>query len=451
MNKYQEILKQYWGYDSFRDLQEEIITSIGEGKDTLGLMPTGGGKSITFQVPALAQEGICIVITPLIALMKDQVQNLRKRGIKALAVYSGMTRQEILTALENCIFGDYKFLYISPERLDTDIFRTKLRSMKVSMITVDESHCISQWGYDFRPAYLKIAEGCNNRCHYCAIPLIRGPLRSRPIDDCVAEARWLAGEGVKELILVAQDPTAYGEDWGKPGSICELLDKLNKVPGLEWIRIMYAYPERITDDFIAAMKRNEKVVPYLDLPIQHCDDEVLKNMNRRGGRKEIEDAIRRLRAAIPNITLRTTLIAGFPGETEEQYSELCDFVKTVKFDRLGCFAYSAEENTVAAKMDNQIDEEVKQRRADHIMELQAEISAEKEAEKVGKTYECICDGVDDETGMYLLRSAADCPEIDGSIMTPADTPLEAGAFYNVTITDADTYDLYGYAESKVEE
>jgi ATP-dependent DNA helicase RecQ len=158
LNKYQEILKQYWGYDSFRDLQEEIITSIGEGKDTLGLMPTGGGKSITFQVPALAQEGICIVITPLIALMKDQVHNLRKRGIKALAVYSGMTRQEIITALENCIFGDYKFLYISPERLDTEIFRIKLRSMKVSMITVDESHCISQWGYDFRPAYLKIAE-----------------------------------------------------------------------------------------------------------------------------------------------------------------------------------------------------------------------------------------------------------------------------------------------------
>ena len=158
MNKYQEILKQYWGYDSFRDLQEEIITSIGEGKDTLGLMPTGGGKSITFQVPALAQSGLCIVITPLIALMKDQVQNLRKRGIKALAIYSGMTRQEIVTALENCIFGDYKFLYISPERLDTEIFRIKLRSMKVSMITVDESHCISQWGYDFRPADLKIAE-----------------------------------------------------------------------------------------------------------------------------------------------------------------------------------------------------------------------------------------------------------------------------------------------------
>lgn len=158
MNKYQEILKQYWGFDSFRDLQEEIITSIGKGNDTLGLMPTGGGKSITFQVPALAQEGICIVITPLIALMKDQVANLRKKGIKAIAIYSGMTQQEILIALENCIFGNFKFLYISPERLATELFRTKLRAMKVSIITVDESHCISQWGYDFRPSYLKIAE-----------------------------------------------------------------------------------------------------------------------------------------------------------------------------------------------------------------------------------------------------------------------------------------------------
>ena len=171
-------------------------------------------------------------------------------------------------------------------------------------------------------AYLKIAEGCNNRCHYCAIPGIRGPLHSRDMADCVAEARWLAGEGVKELIVVAQDPTAYGEDWGKPGSICELLDKLNKVPGLEWIRIMYAYPERITDEFIAAMKRNEKVVPYLDLPIQHCNDTILKNMNRRSNRAELLEVIGKLRREIPGITLRTTLIAGFPGETEEQF-EFC--------------------------------------------------------------------------------------------------------------------------------
>ena len=300
-------------------------------------------------------------------------------------------------------------------------------------------------------AYLKIAEGCNNRCHYCAIPLIRGPLRSRPLEDCVAEAEWLAGEGVRELIVVAQDPTAYGEDWGKPGAVCELLDRLNAIQGLRWIRVLYAYPERITDEFIAAMQRNEKVVPYLDLPIQHCNDEILRGMNRRGGRKEIEDAIARLRAAIPNLTLRTTLIAGFPGETEEQYAELCDFVRTVEFDRLGCFAYSPEENTVAARMENQLDEETKQRRADHIMEIQAEISARKQAERVGQTLECVCDGIDEESGMYLLRSKGDCPEIDGCVLTPGDVPLETGVFYNVTVTDSDTYDLYGYVENKVEE
>ena len=166
---YHEILKQYWGYDNFRGIQEEIIQSIGAGKDTLGLMPTGGGKSITFQVPALAQEGLCIVVTPLIALMKDQVRNLRERGIKAIAIYSGMSRQEIIIALENCIFGNFKFLYISPERLNTEIFLTKLRSMNISMITIDESHCISQWGYDFRPAYLNIAE---IRKHLPGVPVL---------------------------------------------------------------------------------------------------------------------------------------------------------------------------------------------------------------------------------------------------------------------------------------
>lgn len=192
MSKYHEILKQYWGYDSFRDLQEEIINSIGQGKDTLGLMPTGGGKSITFQVPALAQEGLCLVVTPLIALMKDQVQNLRQRGIKALAVYSGMTKQEILVALENCIFGNYKFLYISPERLGTELFRTKLRAMKVNLITVDESHCISQWGYDFRPAYLKIAE-------------IRALLPGVPVLALTATATPEVVKDIQERLLFKQE------------------------------------------------------------------------------------------------------------------------------------------------------------------------------------------------------------------------------------------------------
>ena len=295
-------------------------------------------------------------------------------------------------------------------------------------------------------AYLKIAEGCNNGCYYCAIPLIRGALRSREINDCVAEARWLAGEGVRELILVAQDPTAYGEDWGKPGSICELLDQLNKVQGIEWIRIMYAYPERITDAFIAAMKRNEKVLPYLDLPIQHCNDVILKNMNRRSNRAELLDVIGKLRREIPGITLRTTLIAGFPGETEEQFEDLCNFVKEVQFDRLGCFAYSAEENTVAARMDGQIEQEVKEKRAELVMQIQTGIMAQKQAAKVGQTVRVICDGIDDESGLYLCRTAADAPEVDGNVCVSSEEPLYPGAFYDILVDDSDLYDLYGTVE-----
>ena len=272
---------------------------------------------------------------------------------------------------------------------------------------------------------------------------VRGPLRSREMADCVAEARWLAGEGVKELIIVAQDPTAYGEDWGKPGSICELLDKLNRIDGIQWIRIMYAYPERITDEFIAAMKRNEKVLPYLDLPIQHCNDIILKNMNRRSTRAELLEVIGKLRREIPDITLRTTLIAGFPGETEEQFEDLCSFVKEVQFDRLGCFAYSAEENTVAAKMDGQIEQEVKDRRAELVMQIQTGIMAQKQAAKVGQTVRVLCDGVDDESGLYLCRTAADAPEVDGNVCVSSEEPLYPGEFYDVLVEDSDLYDLYG--------
>ena len=291
-------------------------------------------------------------------------------------------------------------------------------------------------------AYLKIAEGCNNRCHYCAIPMIRGPLRSRPLEDCLAEARWLAEEGVKELIVVAQDPTAYGDDQGK-NQICELLRGLNAIEGLVWIRLLYAYPERITDEFIETLASCDKVVKYLDLPIQHCNDEILKGMNRKGGRAAVDSAIARLRAAIPEIVLRTTLIAGFPGESEEQFEELCQFVHDVRFDRLGCFAYSAEENTVAATMPGQIEEEEKQRRADRIMDLQSRIMGEKQAARVGQTVRVICDGVDEETGLYLCRSAADAPEIDGNVCVSSEMPLYPGEFYDILIEESDLYDLYG--------
>ena len=226
-------------------------------------------------------------------------------------------------------------------------------------------------------------------------------------------------------------------------SICALLDALNAVEGLVWIRVLYAYPERITDDFIAALKRNTKVVPYLDLPIQHCNDAVLKAMNRRSTHGELVEVIGRLRAAIPGITLRTTLIAGFPGESEQQFDELCSFVKQMRFDRLGCFAYSAEENTVAARMPDQIPEEIKQRRAEIIMQAQTHIMAEKQAEKVGQTLRVLCDGIDDESGLYLCRTAADAPEIDGNVCIDSEQPLYPGEFYTVRITGSDDYDLYG--------
>ncbi len=291
-------------------------------------------------------------------------------------------------------------------------------------------------------AYLKIAEGCNNRCHYCAIPSIRGPLRSRTVEDCTAEARWLAGQGVKELIVVAQDVTAFGDDRGE-NEICRLLDELQAVEGIEWIRLLYAYPERITDEFIAAMVRNPKVLHYLDMPIQHSDSRVLKSMNRKGDEQVIRSAAARLRAAMPDITLRTTLIAGYPGETEEEFARLQQFVREMRFDRLGCFAYSQEEGTVAAAMDGQLDEDTKQQRADSIMRIQTGIMAELQAEKVGRTLTVLCDGQDEESGLYLCRSTADAPDIDGAVCVASDEPLYPGEFYTVLVEESDEYDLYG--------
>ena len=299
-------------------------------------------------------------------------------------------------------------------------------------------------------AYLKIAEGCNNCCHYCAIPSIRGPLRSRTVEDCVAEARWLAAQGVKELILVAQDVTAFGDDRGE-NEICRLLDELQPVEGIEWIRMLYAYPERITDEFIAAMVRNSKVLHYIDIPIQHSVTRVLKSMNRKGDEETIRSAVSRLRAAMPDIILRTTLIAGYPGETEEEFAQLQQFVREMKFDRLGCFAYSQEEGTVAAKMENQLDEDTKQQRADSIMRIQTGIMAEKQAAMVGRTLKVLCDGLDEESGLYLCRSAGDAPDIDGAVCVRSEEPLYPGEFYTVLVEESDEYDLFAVPVNEEEE
>lgn len=289
-------------------------------------------------------------------------------------------------------------------------------------------------------AYLKIAEGCSNCCAYCAIPLIRGGLRSRTVEDCVEEAKFLASEGVKELIVVAQDITAFGADRGEP-EIAQLLDELNKVEGIEWIRMLYAYPERITDEFIDAMVRNDKVLHYLDVPTQHIDSEVLARMNRKGDETTVRSALARLRAAMPDITLRTTLITGFPGETEEQFEKLCAFVREQRFARLGCFAYSEEEGTKAAEME-QMPMEVREQRAEAVMRIQTDIMAEAQQAMIGRTLTVICDDYDEENELYLCRSRGDAPDIDAVVCVRSEETMYPGQFYDVTVEDSDVYDLY---------
>lgn len=289
-------------------------------------------------------------------------------------------------------------------------------------------------------AYLKIAEGCSNCCTYCAIPLIRGPLRSRTVESCVAEARWLAGEGVKELIVVAQDITAFGADRGKV-EIARLLDELNKVEGIVWIRLLYAYPERITDEFVAAMVRNEKVLHYLDVPIQHIDSDVLRAMNRKGDEDTVRAALEKLRTAMPDITLRTTLIAGFPGETPAQFEKLCAFVRQQNFARLGCFAYSEEEGTKAAQM-TQMPLAVREQRAEAVMRIQTDHMAARQAALVGTQAQVLCDGWDEENGLWLCRTRADAPDIDAVVCVDGNAALTPGEFYTVRIIDSDVYDLY---------
>lgn len=297
-------------------------------------------------------------------------------------------------------------------------------------------------GYPFS-TYLKIADGCDNRCTYCAIPMIRGRLRSRRIEDCVAEAERLAAEGVKELTVVAQDTTAYGEDlYGKP-MLTELLKELCKIDGLHWIRTLYTYPDRITDELLDTVAEEPKLVKYFDIPIQHVNGEILKRMNRRGNYESISRLLDKIRERIPDVTLRTTLITGFPGETEEQFEELARFVKEKRFDRLGCFAYSAEEDTAAAQFAGQIDEQTKQDRADNIMELQMTVAGQKNAEKAGTVTEVLIEGWDDYIKCYFGRTPADAPEVDGKIFFMSHRPLKIGDFVRVRVNDCIDYDLLG--------
>lgn len=290
-------------------------------------------------------------------------------------------------------------------------------------------------------AYLKIAEGCDNRCSYCAIPGIRGKFRSRKIESVVDEAKSLVNRGVKEIILVAQDTTKYGQDLYGEYSLDKLLKELVKIHGLEWIRLFYCYPQRITDSLIEVIANEEKVCNYIDIPLQHSDTTVLKNMNRVGDGNDYRVLLDKMRKAIPDLALRTTFMVGFPGETDEQFENLCNFVKDMKFDKMGCFTFSPEEDTPAFDMDNQIDEDVKKRRQEVLMNAQYSITEASNKSRVGNVYKVIIDSFAD--GKYTGRSYMDSPEIDSGIIFTSKKKLNIGDFVNVKITDFDGYDLIG--------
>ena len=292
-------------------------------------------------------------------------------------------------------------------------------------------------------AFLRISEGCNNRCSYCAIPKIRGRYRSRTIESIIEEAQDLEAAGIQELNLIAEDTSRYGEDLYKKNALPELLRRLKEETNIPWIRIFYCYPDKITDELIAEMRDNPRVLHYIDMPIQHISDSVLKRMNRHGDKAQIKSVIEKLRRAIPDIVIRTTLIVGFPAETNEQFEELLEFVKETKFNRLGAFAYSREEGTPAYDFTDQIGEEVKQERFDLLMTRQAKISQDYQQSFIGQIRNVLCEGLDEEEELYVGRDFSNGPDVDGKVFFSCPEPVEAGQFVNVKITDADDYDLFG--------
>lgn len=297
-------------------------------------------------------------------------------------------------------------------------------------------------------AFLKIAEGCDNHCTYCVIPSIRGKYRSRDIESIVKEAEKMAEEGVREIVVIAQDTTRYGKDIYGEYHLPQLLEKLCKIDKIEWVRVHYCYPELLTDELIATFAKEEKLCNYFDIPIQHCSDPVLKRMGRRTNKAQIRELISKIRKEVPDAVIRTSIIVGFPGETEEQFEELCDFVREIKFERLGVFAYSREEDTPAYNLDGQIDEEEKERRRDLVMLIQSEISEEQNAQKIGSVVRVLVEEKDEIIKSYYGRTYADSEEIDGKVFFKSDRKIESGEFVNVLVEQSMEYDLFGREDNK---
>ena len=376
-----------------------------------------------------------------------QMAELKKTGnVKILIVTGCMAqryRQEILDEIPevDAVLGTSSYGDIL-EAVDSVMLGKRFQKFRdINYLTEDQGKRVLTTGGHY--GYLKIAEGCDKHCTYCIIPKLRGSYRSVPMERLLWQARDLAEQGVRELILVAQETTVYGKDLYGKKMLPELLGQLCRISGIRWIRILFCYPEEIDDELIRVMKEEPKICHYLDLPIQHCSDRILKRMGRRTGKQQLYDIVSRLREEIPDIVLRTTLITGFPGETEEEHQELLEFVDELEFDRLGVFPYSPEEGTPAAEMPDQIPEDIKEKRRDEIMSLQQEISAQKGEDRIGQELLVMIEGALSGESAYIGRTYADAPKVDGYIFVQTGELLMTGDFAKVRVTGAMEYDLIG--------
>lgn len=376
------------------------------------------------EMAQMKEEGCCKALIVTGCLSQRYQDELKEELPEVDAILGTNSYDAIFEAVEHALMNKFYKNFATLEGLPK----------------VEQKRLITTGGHY---AYLKIAEGCNKNCTYCVIPSIRGRYRSVPLDALVAEATRLVEDGVKELILVAQETTLYGIDLYGEKSLHKLLDALNEIPGLFWIRIMYCYPEEIYDEMIASMKRNTKVCHYLDMPIQHCNDTILKNMARRTNKQELMERIAYLRQEIPDITLRTTLICGFPGETAEMHEELMQFVNDMEFDRLGAFAYSQEEGTVAAALENQVEEVQKEEWQSDVMELQEEVIFDKNESLKDTTLYAFVEGKVADENAYVGRTYRDAPGVDGYIFIHTEEMLMTGDIVKVRVVGAYEYDLIG--------
>ena len=421
-----EIMSGLFTFNSHEIVTDPTIAEIIV-VNTCGFINDAKEESINeiFNLLTLKEEGACKKLIVSGCLSERYYKELKEEMPEVDAFLGTTTFQQIIEVVDKIMVEDEVLVKVG--NIDDKIDESLKRNVSTPSYF----------------AYVKIAEGCNNKCSYCIIPKLRGKFRSRKIEEIVNEVKGFVDDGIKEVVLIAQDTARYGIDLYHEYKLADLLHELGKVEGLKWIRIQYAYPDVIDEKLINEMKVNEKVVKYLDIPIQHANNEMLKSMNRKVTKEKIVNLVNSLRKEISDIAIRTTLIVGFPGETDEQFKELYDFVGEMKFDRLGVFTYSDEEDTAAFYYDNKIEEEIKEERKKEIMMLQQTISQEKNDYKIDKTYEVVIEEKLENENIYIGRTQYDSPEIDGAVYVHTDQILNIGDFVNVKITDALEYDLIG--------